>query len=163
MRGRLIAGATAGVAAASTIARTRKQHSLAGEWQLGSVWRSESANETCSAPRTISGLLVYEPTGRMWTQCYEIQANGVGAYTGYTGRWWLHDAIVGQPPPHGDQPLVEHHVRSSSDPDLVDKTVYQQYSLSEDGGRLTLTDVQILLGSVSVMEQSEWHRRSQSV
>ena len=63
-------------------------------------------------------------------------------------------------PPHGDHAQIEHYVKSASDPGLVGKTVMQQVQLSDDGSRLTTTDVRILFGDRMVVEQSEWKRLS---
>lgn len=94
----------------------------------------------------------------MWTQMAQTLDNRSISYTGYTGRWWLHDGVGTFCPPHGGQRLVEHHVKASSNPALVGRTVMQQYEMSADGSRLTTTDVQIVFGKARVLEVSEWRR-----
>jgi len=121
----------------------------------------QHTQHTQQRPLRTSGLLVYLSDGRMWTQCHETRDDGKEpTYTGYTGRWWLHnDHSLGSfAPPHGGRPLVEHYVKAASDPELVGKTVIQQYALSADHKRLTTTDVCIFLGRACVMEQLEWRR-----
>jgi len=105
-----------------------------------------------------TGLLVYLRDGRMWTQVQVAHEGSQPTYTGYSGRWWLHQGSAAGNPPHGNQPLVEHHVKASSDPQLVGKTVYQQYSLSQNGKHLTTTDVRIVSGKPQVVEVLEWRR-----
>ena len=148
---------------------------LCGVYELKSAWHgtdtigvTETPQERRDAlvdhrrqcmPRRISGLLVYQEDGRMWTQYTEQNSGAPARYTGYAGRWWLHapnsGSLLGT---SSQEATVEHHVRSASDPSLVGKTVTQQWALSADGQRLTTTDVQILFGEASVVEQLEWRR-----
>ena len=109
-------------------------------------------------PRRTSGLLVYAPDGRMWTQCHLQDSCGNDASVSYTGKWWYTEGSGYGNPPHGGQNLVEHYVKESSEPSLVGKSLIQQYDLSDDGKRLTTTDVQILLGRACVTERLEWRR-----
>ena len=181
MRRRLAAAAALGVAAgASATQRRRRARAstlpLAGAYELASVW-DHGADAAASAPpaqenerqeagsrkcmrRRMTGLLVYQDDGRMWTQCHEFGDGGATPRcTEYTGRWWVHEGSHGYSP-HGTHPLVEHDVRTASDPALVGKTLLQRYALSDGGRRLTTTDVQIVFGRACVVEQLEWRRLS---
>ena len=178
-------GAIAGVAAThylqSPSRRLQAQSAapqLCGSYELTSVWRSAESTgvESQTAlgrsplqdktrqcmPRRMSGLLVYQDDGRMWTQCSTISDNQPASYTGYSGRWWLHDQrAFAANYTHGDPQHVEHFVKSASEPGLVGETVTQQVQLSDDGHRLTTTDVRILFGERCVTEVLEWKRLPQ--
>ena len=174
--------AAAGVAAGVAVTRwldsdASKVHAsatpLSGTYELTGVWHGtenaavESAASRADAlqdktrqcmPRRMSGLLVYQDDGRMWTQCsVSHDESAPPTFTGYAGRWWLHDPRSFSPP-HGESHQVEHFVKSASDPSLVGKTVMQQIALSQDGNQLTTTDVKILFGDRVVTEQLQWQR-----
>lgn len=169
-------GAVAGVCATRWLdatplhAQAPASPPICGAYELTSVWtghHESAAVDSAEAraeplrdkrrqctPRRMSGLLVYQPDGRMWTQCSVERDDGTPAsYTGFGGRWWLHNFSS-----YGNTDQVELFVKSASDPELVGKTVLQQARLSDDGNRLTTTDVKILWGERQVVEQLEWKR-----
>jgi hypothetical protein len=177
LRATRVAGAAAGAAAlagvASVIDRSKSQAPpLCGVYELaaGSASADENddsavthQNESAAAMLSRRGLLVYRADGRMWAQCSEQAADGAHSYTGYEGRWWLHGGAGActttfSAPPHGGYELVEHNVRAASEPSLVGKTMLLQYALSNDGQRLTTTDVQLFFGEQTVVERLEWRR-----
>ena len=168
MRVRVLAGAAVGLAtgsfATSKISELRRASlvstPLCGTYVLTSVWeRSDEAASSSLQTRKRSGILVYNDDGRMWTQCHAIDADGKQSeYTGYAARWWVHDGVGTLCPPHGGQQLVEHQIKAASDPAMNGMSVWSQYQLSEGGHKLTTTDVKILLGKATVLEQLEWRR-----
>ena len=105
-------------------------------------------------PTHVSGLLVYQPDGQMYTQVHDAQMH----YTGYSGRWWLHTGMPSASPPHGSQPLLEHYIKSASDPKLVGTTIVQEFALSDDGKSLTTRDMHLLRGKPQCREQLKWRR-----
>ena len=110
--------------------------------------------------RQPTGVLVFSEDGRIWTQLCEPNSDG-GRFTGYQGRWWLHGespGLMGYGYEGGTVPHVEMQVRASSNPELVGKTLTQQYELSRDGNSLITSDVRILFGDRHEVERLEWRR-----
>ena len=77
-------------------------------------------------------------------------------YTGYEGKWWLHDALT-YDPPHGG-PLVEHDVTASSHHRLVGQTMRSGYALSADRRTLTTTHGSFLGSAGENPATLEWRR-----
>ena len=112
--------------------------------------------------KDISGQLVYRPDGSMSTHFVVKQRReGEGGklrsmYTGYEGKWWLHEA-TSLSPPHGGA-LVEHDVHASSHHGLIGQTMRQGYNLSRDGRKLTTTHASFAGAPLQRSATLEWRR-----
>ena len=123
--------------------------------EICGTYRLESPNED-----RVSGLVVYEPDGRVSTQL--IKRAGAGApadVLAYQGRWWLHNSSTSYAasyPPH-DGTLVEHEVTAATDAALVGKSFVQRYALSRDG-RLRTSSVELRDGESQAVSTMHWVR-----
>lgn len=133
----------------------------------GLRWRSGEIPEICGTFRLespnedrVSGLVVYEPDGRVSTQL--IKRAGAGApadVLAYQGRWWLHNSSTSYAasyPPH-DGTLVEHEVTAATDAALVGKSFVQRYALLR-GGRLETSSVELVDGESRAVGTMHWTR-----
>ena len=153
------AGATVGASAAAwAFSPPRQRVPLCGTYELVSF--------TPNGGKQVSGQLVYKPDGSMSTHFLVTPASssaGASAgersqqmYTGYAGRWFLHEASSLCPPHGGD--LVEHDVVAASHRGLVGKTLRQAYTLSENGRKLTTEHSSFLGGQAQHPATLEWRR-----
>mmetsp|Transcript_23831 Transcript_23831/g.50531 ORF Transcript_23831/g.50531 Transcript_23831/m.50531 type:complete len:160 (-) Transcript_23831:76-555(-) len=120
---------------------------LCGTYELTSCEPSPAGN--------VSGLMVHQPNGHVSTQIV-VKSEDLASYVGYSGKWFCHDPSFY--PPHFGKPSVEHHIRASSLPKLVGKTLSQEYELSQDGCRLTTSNVSLSGGVARQVATLQWKR-----
>ena len=107
--------------------------------------------------KEISGQLVYKPDGSMSTHFVVKDKQKLRSmYTGYAGKWWLHEA-TSLSPPHGGA-LVEHDVHASSHQGLIGQTMRAGYHLSNDGRKLTTTHASFAGAPLQRSATLEWRR-----
>jgi hypothetical protein len=144
-----------GFVAGAAAARLYDARSTAAPTSLSGLYTLDSGNESRS------GMLCYEPDGRVSCQTVQQAAHGQPiSFTGFSGRWWVHNrktSFAATYPPH-DGTLVEHDVTAASDPSLVGKSQVQRYALSPDGTLLTLSVVELRDGESKCTQASQWRR-----
>jgi hypothetical protein len=110
---------------------------LTGVWELIAYEDRDSedvpwTNTFGDEPR---GVVVYDPTGFLSVQAFAVADAPWVPYLGYIGSWVLREAVQAGDRVEG---VVEHHISSSSLPELLHGDPARPFTIADD--ELTLGD-----------------------